>query len=245
MNDIILSIFREKTMVGESGVSHALHSGIDQTEGKFLYDLIKENPHIKNTMEIGCAYGISSLYITEALRGRAGAHHTIIDPFQKTQWDGVGLLNLKKAGIDYYSWIEGKSEMALPQILQTKENSFDFIFIDGWHTFDHTLLDIFYSTRLLKVGGILAVDDVNMPAVKKAVDFTLEYPCYEEFRRISYSHQPEKIPLGHGIKAACKGIAKKIFSVGSKRDREVHTSMIALKKIAADERRWDWHCDIF
>jgi predicted O-methyltransferase YrrM len=91
---------------------------------------------------------------------------------------------LEEAGIRFFNLVEIKSEFALPRILEQGEGSFDFIFIDGWHTFDHTLLDCFYATRLLRVGGYLAIDDVIFPAVRRVVDFVLNYPCYELFRSL-------------------------------------------------------------
>ena len=37
---------------------------------------------ITQTLEVGYAYGLSSLHICSAIQGRKNAHHTIIDPFQ-------------------------------------------------------------------------------------------------------------------------------------------------------------------
>ena len=45
----------------------------------------------------------------------------------------------------------------MPKFLNMKP--FDFIFIDGWHTFDYTLVDMFYADRLLRIGGYLLIDD--------------------------------------------------------------------------------------
>jgi len=92
------------------------------------------------------------LYICSAIRGRDGASHTILDPFQHPEWDAVGITNLEKAGIDFFNLIERKSELALPVLLDQMEGAFDFIFVDGWHTLDQVLLDCFYATRLPRVG---------------------------------------------------------------------------------------------
>jgi hypothetical protein len=43
----------------------------------------------------------------------------------------------------------------------------DFAFVDGWHTFDHVLVDFFYIDRLLRVGGIVVFDDASMPAIHR------------------------------------------------------------------------------
>ena len=96
----------------------------------------------------------------------------------------VGVKNLEEAGIRFFNLVEVKSEFALPRILEQGEGKFDFVFIDGWHTFDHTLLDCFYATRLLRVGGYLAIDDVIFKSVRRVVDFLLNYPCYELLRSL-------------------------------------------------------------
>ena len=44
--------------------------------------------------------------------------------------------------------IEKKSYEAMPELLKKGEENYDFIFIDGWHTFDYTLVDFFYSDKL-------------------------------------------------------------------------------------------------
>ena len=150
---------------------------------EFLFDLISRDPAVRKTLEVGCAYGLSSLHICMALQGRPGAAHTIVDPFQNTQWDGVGTMHLERAGVDFFELVEARSEFALPRILEENEGQFDFVFIDGWHTFDHTLLDSFYANRLLRVGGYLVIDDAGMPPVYRAISFLKNYPCYREIGR--------------------------------------------------------------
>lgn len=48
------------------------------------------------------------------------------------------------------------------------EGQFDFGYIDGFHTFDHTMIDLFYVSGMIRVGAFIAADDVNMPAVNRA-----------------------------------------------------------------------------
>ena len=96
MNEIIENIYETKSVAGKSGKIYQLQSAIDRKEGEFLFSIIKNDSTIRNTLEVGCAYGLSSLYICEALRGRTGASHKIIDPFQNIHWDGVGTRNLEE-----------------------------------------------------------------------------------------------------------------------------------------------------
>jgi len=249
MNELIEKIYRDRRVEGQGGEMHELHSGIDRAEGAFLTSIIEGDPSIKKTLEVGCAYGLSSLFICDTLNGREGAHHTIIDPFQKTEWDGVGLKNLEKAGFDFYTLIETRSEFALPQLLERGEEQFDLIFIDGFHTFDHTLLDCFYATRLLRVGGVLVLDDVGFASVKRVVGFLKTYPCYEEISSIGYD--PPKmlkrtvagilsVPLSPETwgKVVSARLYRKIFDLQK-------IEMVALRKVSQDERDSNWHVEAF
>src|SRR5215510_8030007 len=62
---------------GKSGRTYEVRDAIDQEEGDFLFNLIRRDPTICRTLEVGCAHGVSSLYICSAIRGRDGASHTI------------------------------------------------------------------------------------------------------------------------------------------------------------------------
>lgn len=249
MKQIIQEIYETQTVVGRSGKVHKLHSAIDPHEGKFLINIIKSDCGILKTLEVGCAYGLSSLCICLATLERPGASHTIIDPFQNTQWDGAGIKNLEEAGIDFFKLIETSSEVALPRLLEQKESQFDFVFVDGWHTFDQTLVDCFYATRLLRVGGYLAIDDVYFPSIRRVVDFLKNYPCYEKYGAVSDKASKSckmivvrilmsAIPQRTWAKILVPSLYRRIFE-------DIVTRMVALKKIREDTRNWDWHDDVF
>ena len=48
---------------------------------------------------------------------------------------------------------------------------FDAAFVDGSHLFDGAFVDIFYTSRLVRPGGLIVLDDLWMPAVEQAVGF--------------------------------------------------------------------------
>ncbi|MFC1736406.1 class I SAM-dependent methyltransferase [Candidatus Hydrogenedentota bacterium] len=235
MNQFIENIYETGSVVGRSGQIHELHSAIDRREGAFIHSIINNDSTIRHTLEVGCAYGLSSLHICSALRDRDGASHTIIDPFQNLSWDGIGIRNLETLGIDFFNLMEKKSEFALPQLLEKNEAQFDFIFIDGWHTFDHTLLDCFYATRLLRVGGVLAIDDVSFQSVRRVVSFLKNYPCYEEYGSVGPAL----------LKKLRIYAATLVPSLYRKVVADHYTRMVALKKTMEDTRDWDWHSNAF
>jgi len=243
MNKLLQQILASGEVETPNGKKIPLHSSIDENEGALLLSLFEKDPSIRKTLEVGCAYGVSSLFIAEGLRDRTDAHHTIIDPFQNKNWEGVGIHNLKRSGFEAFDLIEQKSEFALPALLKDAEGVFDLVFIDGWHTFDHTLLDCFYAARLLRVGGYLVVDDVSFPAIRRVIDYLLLYPCFQfesapnTKRRISLKKRLGKLVVGLIPPAIVKQVVSKSLS---NRLRGNSQSMVAIKKIAADERSWDW-----
>lgn len=248
MELFIQKIYETRKVVGQSGKVHRLRSAVDPQEGKFITDIIHNDPEIRKTIEVGCAHGLSTLNICFAIRERVDASHTIIDPYENTHWDGVGIRNLEENGIAFFDLIEAGSEFALPRLLEKEEGQFDFVFIDGWHTFDHALLDCFYATRLLRVGGYLVIDDAYYPSVGRVVAFLKNYPCYTEYAtteptektwRAFLKRLAAMVPLQRKVwaKVINRSIYRKVF--------ERRVSMIALKKIDEDNRKFSWHTDAF
>ena len=70
----------------------------------------------------------------------------------------------------------------------------DLVFIDGWHTFDYTLVDAFYANELLRVGGYLVIDDAQHSGVAKCVRYI--EPNYKSFYK--------RLPTHRTIAAFCK-----------------------------------------
>ena len=203
--------------------------------------LIRDHPHISDTLEIGCAFGISSLYICESLSERANPTHTIIDPNQSSKWMSVGAHNLDRAGYDFYELLEMPSELALPQLLKAGRR-FDFVFIDGWHTFDHVMLDVFYSTPLLRAGGILVIDDCTLASVGKAIMYVKQYPCYEIVGSVPDEHSSRKRRAARLLSAIVPERLG-IFLLPARYYNQVYNqhTMVAFQKVAEDDRDWLWH----
>ena len=155
-----------------------INSSIKNSEGHYLSEIISNNNY-KKCLEIGFAFGISAFYIL------SNKNSTLIsiDPNQITQWKSMGSKLIKSFKFNKrHKLIVKKSYEALPELLKKHgEGSFDFIFIDGWHTFDYTLVDFFYSNLLLKIGGIIVIDDAIHPGVADCVTYlTKNYNFYEK-----------------------------------------------------------------
>lgn len=156
-----------------------IHSAIKQKEGDYLYKIINSNKFEK-CLEVGMAFGISAFYILSNLK----CSLISIDPNQTKQWELNGVKLLKELELNSkHELIEKKNYTALPEILvKYGYGSFDFIFIDGFHTFDYTLIDFFYAGLLIRNDGIITIDDALHPGVKKCVSYIITN--YKNFRKI-------------------------------------------------------------
>jgi predicted O-methyltransferase YrrM len=131
------------------------------------------------TLEIGMANGESSLVICQALENRSLSRHVAIDPFESSVWDGQGVKRIHEAGLsDRIELIEEFDYLALPRLVVEKR-SFDFVLIDGWHSFDYAFIDLFYADLLLRPGGIVAIHDTGWPSVYKVCRFLETHKPYE------------------------------------------------------------------
>lgn len=203
---------------------------IDAEEADLLRRTLMD-PNIKDTLEIGCALGGSSAVICEARRGK----HTIIDPYQATDWRNAGVSRLDEMGAEY-QLIEEGSEIVMPDLLRNGRK-FDLIFVDGWHTFDQTHLECYYATRLLRVGGYLVVDDVSMMSVRAALDYFRAYDCYEFYDAVG-------IELKKSTKRRLLRMIPRSWLAPALRYRiftDFEERMTVLKKIAEDDRPGDWY----
>ena len=156
------------------GSSHELFPvPASPAEGESLREwVIREDA--TRTIEIGLGYGISTLYICEGLLTNAGASpHVAIDPHQATRFANCALQFLDDAGVLGLVEHHGEeSQIALPLLLGARRE-FDLAFVDGNHRFDGIFVDLVYLGRLVRPGGIIFVDDYQLPSVSRAVSFFL------------------------------------------------------------------------
>jgi predicted O-methyltransferase YrrM len=180
MNAVLKEILEAGYVTSPTGERIPLHSHVSPEEGRFLEDVIRQiQPKV--SLEIGCAFGVSSLYICEALVAIGADRHIVIDPFQHEHWQGVGIENLKAAGFgDLIELHEIPSHQALPR-LEAAGCRLDFVFVDGAHWFDYVMVDFFCIDRLLRVGGVVVFDDVDWASVRKACRYILSNRAYTIF----------------------------------------------------------------
>jgi len=151
---------------------------IGAAEGSALRDCVVAE-HAKRTIEVGLGFAISTLFLCEALlENGPDARHVAIDPYQleslpshRTAYAGAGLQILEDAGVrDLVDLHAEESQLVLPRLL-AGGRTFDLAFVDGNHRFEAVFLDLVYLARLLPERAVVFVDDVQLPGVRRAVDF--------------------------------------------------------------------------
>lgn len=249
-NKVLNEILNSGKFKTSEGVEKEVHSGISKREVEAIFETIKSDEKVVKTIEIGCAFGISSLTICEALKGRKKSHHTIIDPFQYSHWEGVGVNNLIQDGYNNFTFIEGFSEIELPKLL-SENKKFDFALIDGYHTFDHTLLDFFYLERMIRPGGIIAIDDSSWISIRKVISYVLnfdnieiEHIIPEKFNQNESRKEEIFISLMKFLYKLIPFKRKKYFfsdRVHNPYANQIkNSSMIFLRKTHDSTRHWKW-----
>ena len=125
------------------------------------------------TIEIGLGYGISALHVCEGLLANVdpAARHVAIDPYQETRFSSCALQFFEEARIaGMVEHHAQESLIALPRFLG-EARSFDLAFVDGNHRFDGVFPDLVFLGRLVRAGGIVFLDDYQLPAVARAASF--------------------------------------------------------------------------
>jgi hypothetical protein len=163
--------------------------------------------------------------------------------------DSAGIVQLERAGLGFFRLLEQRSEFALPRLAEQEAGTFDLVFLDGWHTFDHTLVDAFYATRLLRIGGYLVLDDAYWKSVYRVADYLANYPCYQRFRSVdsveptSWKRRAARLGLSlfprRRVEATLSRPALRVVYATTE------ARMLALRKVAEDERSSTWHDDRF
>lgn len=245
MNEVLKEILQTNEVQDENGMVYKLHSHTNANQGLELQRIINQlKPAI--TLEIGLAYGISSLFILEALKKNNGKKHFIIEPFPDIYWNNIGLNNIKKAG--YFDLIDFRKDFSynvLPKLHYENER-IDFAYIDTTKVFDIVLTDFFFIDKLLNVEGVVVFDDVTFPGIRKIARFLCKNPNY----KIVLQHHKDKKSLRLRILNQMQRLLVNLIpfkdryssdiSFESDEELGIDYHCLGFKKISEDLRNWDW-----
>ena len=177
--ETLRSMFATGTVLDADGQCRKLNSGIGPAYAGALYRaIVRFRPSL--VVEVGMAYGCSSLSILAGLDAVGHGRLISIDPSQHTDWNGIGVENVRRSGFSQrHTLMELPSCLALPQLLAGRTRV-DLAYIDGWHTFDYVLTDFFYLDKLLPPGGVVAFNDCGYRAIHRVIRFVQTHRRYLE-----------------------------------------------------------------
>ena len=178
--DVLQQVFTTRSVTDELSRTHPLASNISAPHANALYRaVVKHKPSL--VVEVGMAYGISTLAILTGLAElNNGGRLISIDPGQTLHYHGVGRALVDRAGHSArHTLFESPDYLALPELIRSGAVA-DFAYIDGWHTFDYTLVDFFLIDKLLRVDGVVGFNDCALPSVRKVLSFLRSHRKYCE-----------------------------------------------------------------
>lgn len=223
-----------------------LHSHTSKEQGLFLqeiFDLVKPS----TSLEVGLAFGISSLFILEKHREyeHQAKAHLIIEPFP---WDGVAEYNIEKAELIKYTDIRYlKSHDILPK-LYYEQHRIQYAYIDTLKKFDTVLQDFYFIDKILDVNGVIIFDDCDggWLGIQRVARFVNTLPHY----KVLAAHNKTKLTIKKKIAVSVLKFVinilpfkKRFYStLNFKTDAELGLDYrcIAFQKTGEDERKWDW-----
>jgi predicted O-methyltransferase YrrM len=152
---------------------------IPRASAEFVYRTVRQlGPRV--SVEVGMAWGFSSVAICSALRDNGGGVNVIIDPYQVATYEGVGLATLETFGLSSFARHEPqRSDLFLPKFWEGRQNTIQFAFIDGDHRIDAVFIDFYYVNKLLDEGGVVIFDDYQFASVAAVTSYALENFHYE------------------------------------------------------------------
>jgi hypothetical protein len=211
-----------------------------------LYKIVRR-VGAQQTLEVGMAWGISTMAICQAHQDKGGGHHTAVDPFQGPSFKSLGLWNVKRAGLEgRLTFFEERSQIVLPRLV-SEGRQYGVIFIDGSHMFDHAFVDFYFADRLIPVGGYLFFDDVWLPSIRKILQFALTNRHYEidlaSYDTPSPTWRRWREKLRHQLQrlfapSAVAGVPPEVAFTGARESLGRNVNWCVLRKTGDDDRKF-------
>lgn len=121
--------------------------------------------------------------------------------------------------------ISGRSAGVIPSSRLLAEGlRLDFALVDGWHSFDQVMMEVYFLNRMLAPGALLVFDDVHLPALQRVLAFVASLPAYRP------------LPLSEARRKTRAARVRRLMGVPEYR-------LAGMLKVAEDERDWDHWVD--
>ena len=135
-------------------IRHQITGWINPEEYAALYELALEHQPV---LEVGCYAGLSTSALAQA------GEVTTIDANPQPNF----LTNMMVAGVAQNVTLRvGWSRDILPKLT----GPYGMVFIDGGHSYVEAFTDIEWAVKLLADDGVIVVDDITWPDVKRATE---------------------------------------------------------------------------
>ena len=159
-------------------------------QGDLIHLLIARNNYA-DCLETGFASGSTAAYMLAATSAKSGKVISI-DNSQGGHEIEIGKRCIELAGMtSRHLFISDDSSVALRH-LREDGKKFDFVFLDGWKTFDHTAYEFFLFDEMLTDGGCVFIDDTYMPSLRQLISFAKKYYEYQEIDYRDYGQDWKK-----------------------------------------------------
>jgi predicted O-methyltransferase YrrM len=155
-------------------IKYSTPTAICQRYGEIILE-----KRLRRGVEIGTLFGLSTMYLAEALQRNEGHLDTIDIRYEKREWaPGEEIENIHEVAerlVDdggfrsTVSFHVGHSNSVLASFIE-QGRSYDFALIDGSHLFPAAMLDFIFVDRILEDGGIVALDDIGEGMARKYPD---------------------------------------------------------------------------
>lgn len=152
--------YQESNWVGDTH-SHFHNSSSFGEKGRILNTVIRIMQS-RNCLELGTAYGMSALFIMEALKalGESGTLNTIEGG--SAQYN-LSSKMLKERYGNYINCHLGMTQNVVPELIHSL-NEIDFVFHDAGHKKENYIRDFNHLLPVLKPGAIFLIDDIRWEA---------------------------------------------------------------------------------
>lgn len=154
----------EGSLLSVDQINNIEHESSTGLEKRLNYVYLLDQLQPKRALEIGFNYGYSASLILES------SNQTILKSIDvASHWytQPTGDI-IKQAYGDRFEYLWMDSRTALPNEVSAAA-LYDFIIVDGGHSYEIARSDIASSIKLLHQGGVLIVDDSDAPSVNAAV----------------------------------------------------------------------------
>ncbi len=249
MSSLLDKIFSEHQVEDAGQNKYRLHSATSKNQCEFISKILKElKPEY--TLEIGLAYGISTIAILEVLgQNNQLFHHTVIDPYQ-VDWHNVGLHYIKKLGFDKQVTFHEKFSDEVLSMMASEGKRIQFVYIDSSKVFDVLLTDIHFLNKMLDINGIIVLDDCRYPGIRKLIRYMAVHPSFHIYRGLDKDHYSLKRSISSQLYHFIlnnfpyknyKSSSTKNYKLKTDKELGVDYRCVSFIKVKEDDRSWDWY----